>query len=266
MIFISVVLALPGQGGAWAAGWQWIAPQRVLTLLTEGSGLWLVDVRNKEAFEDSHIEGAMNIPADVLESKRLPKGKMIVLVDDSLGSRKGREAAQTLAKNGNERIFLLEGGMPAWQDEGMPLTGKGTGRIFRRVMPDELDWAIRNRIPLRIYDLRGKSKQAKGLIAQAMPVEGKDLAEKLAKASKAIGESQKKGIAAKLAAPLPIILVFPEATDPVPILEKSIRGVCGDIRYLEGSYATWTARPARKTATSPGGCPTCPGGGSGGKK
>src|SRR5689334_19737135 len=97
-----------------AAGWQWIAPQRVHGLVKEGSSLWIVDVRNPAAFEQGHIEGALNIPVDLLKVKNLPKGKLIVLGDDSLGLKNARNAAEILAKKGCDKVFILEGGIPAW--------------------------------------------------------------------------------------------------------------------------------------------------------
>ncbi|WP_054696259.1 rhodanese-like domain-containing protein [Geotalea toluenoxydans] len=91
-----MLLAMPVL--AVAAGWQWITPQRVTALVKEGSGLWLVDVRSEAAFAAGHIEGAVHIPAALFATKHLPQEKIIVLVDDSLGVRKGRECADALLK------------------------------------------------------------------------------------------------------------------------------------------------------------------------
>src|SRR6266568_1333478 len=79
---------------AFAAGWQWIVPQRVHSLVKEGSSLWIVDVRNPGVFEQGHIEGSLNIPADLLKVKNLPKAKLIVLADDSLGLKNARSSAE----------------------------------------------------------------------------------------------------------------------------------------------------------------------------
>jgi rhodanese-related sulfurtransferase len=248
-----------------AAGWQWMAPQRVTSLVKEGSGLWLVDVRSEPAFAEGHIEGAVNIPAGLLATRHLPKGKILVLVDDSLGLRKGREAAELLMKNGHDKVFLLEGGLPAWLEEGHPVAGKGSRQEFRSVMPDDIAWAQQKRIPLRIFDLRDKGDQALGPVAQAVTVEGKTLTERLEKVKTTVSEGEKKGIVAKLEKPTTVILVFPTAVDPRPLLERSFRGVAGDVRYLEGGYAAWAARPDKNVSTV-GACPTCPKGASGGKK
>ncbi|MBI1921557.1 MAG: hypothetical protein HYS23_10830 [Geobacter sp.] len=241
-----------------AVGWQWMTPQRAYNLVKEGSGLWLVDVRSEAAFEEGHIEGAVHIPAGVLATRRLPKGKIFVLVDDGLGLRKGREAADFLLKNGQEKIYLLDGGMAAWQGEGYPMAGKSVGRAFGSVMPDELKWAQENRIPLKIFDLRDADERKQGEVPQALALEGAALPERLQKA-KGLLTPQKKGLAGKLDKPATIVLVFPTGVDPRPLLEQSFRDIPGDVRYLEGGYAAWGARPEKRISTTQGGCPTCPG-------
>lgn len=251
---------------SFAASWQWISPQRVFSLMKEGSGLWIVDVRGETVFAEAHIEGAVHIPAEIIRTKRLPKAKIIVLVDDGLGLRKGREAADVLLKNGNEKVFLLEGGMPGWQGEGYPVAGIGRGNLFRGVVPDEIRWAAENRVQLRILDLRDKDEQASGAVPQAVAVEGKNLSERLEKVRKMLIAGEKKGLTAKLEKPVSTVLVFPMATDPRPVLEGSFRGIAGDIRFLEGGYAAWNAKPDKKITAARGGCSTCPGGVPGGTK
>src|SRR6266568_7086687 len=90
-----LLLILPQ--AVFAADWQWMKPQRLHSLLSEGSGLWLVDVRNPAAFEHGHIEGAIHVPAEIVPKKQFPAQKMIVLVDDSLGLKKAWVAATALA-------------------------------------------------------------------------------------------------------------------------------------------------------------------------
>ncbi|HEY6871729.1 MAG TPA: rhodanese-like domain-containing protein [Geobacteraceae bacterium] len=263
-IFPALLLLVVPQA-LFAANWQWMAPQRAFSLIKAGSGLWLVDVRSEASFAESHIEGAVNIPAALLATKRLPKGKVIVLEDDSLGQRKGREAAVALLKNGHEKVYLLAGGIPAWQEEKYPVAGKGSAPIFRSVMPDDITWAQNNRIPLRIFDVRGEAEQAQGPVSQAQAVEGNNLPERLEKVKTIIGVAGKKGLAAKLEDSATTILIFPTAVDPRPALERYLRGVPGDVRFLEGGYAAWAARPD-KSISAVGACPTCPGAKRGGEK
>jgi rhodanese-related sulfurtransferase len=258
VIFIFLLCGLPTT--TIAAGWQLMTPQRAYSLVREGSGLWLVDVRSRAAFEERHIEGAVHIAAGTIAAKRFPRQKIIVLVDDALGLRRARESAATLLKHGLEKVYVLDGGMTGWQAEGLAVAGMRGGRIFCAVMPDEIKWAQDNRIPLRIFDLREEGERAQGPIVQARAVEGDGLLERLNKVKEMIAMPPKEGLAAKLEKSAPIILIFPITADPRPLLEWSFRDFPGDVRFLEGGFAAWAAKPEKRITTAPGACPTCPGG------
>ncbi len=265
-LYISMLLCLTLSQTAFSANWQWMPPQRLFSLLKEGSGLWLVDVRSESAFNETHIEGAVHIPAEIIVTKHLPKGKIIVLVDDGLGLRKGRQAAGVLLKSGNEKVYVLDGGMFAWLNEGYGVAGNSGRWLSRGVMPDDIRWAQENHMPLRILDLRDKGEQTQAPVPQALPVDGKSLGERMEKAKEMLKKHENKGLNAKLEKPVTAILVLPAATDPLPVLESSLKGVSGDIRFLAGGYAAWNAKPDKMVTSSRGGCPTCPRGVSGGKK
>ena len=264
LVFITL-FSLSNISSSTAAVWQWIKPQRVHSLVKEGSGLWLVDVRSEPTFVESHVEGAINIPSGLIEARRLPQGKIIVIVDDSLGLKDGRHVADELLKKGHVKIFLLEGGMRAWRVEGYPVAGAGSGAAYLSVSPADVDWALDNHIPMKIYDLRGKDQQQEGKVRQALVVEGKDLNDRLGKVRKMITDEPRKGISAKLGKQETIILIFPIGSEPERILQRSFQGVEGDIRFLRGGVAAWAAKPRKDITSTVGACPTCPGGGAGGK-
>lgn len=266
MLLIGLALLLIVPAGAGAVAARWITPQRAYSLVRDGSGLWLVDIRGEAAYAAGHIEGALNIPVGLLATKSLPKGKIIVIVDDSLGLRKGREAVQLLRKSGHGKVWLLDGGVPAWRSEGYPVAGKAGGRIFPSVMPDDVAWAEKNRVPLRVLDLREKEERARGPIPQAQAVAGKTLAERLKNARAMVTGPPRKGLAGRLAPPVTTVLIFPTASDPLPALERSFGAVPGDVRYMQGGYAAWAARPDKEEIGTVGACPICPGAKTGGKK
>lgn len=257
--FITIIILLCISQMALAAGWQWIAPQRVHSLLKEGSGLWLVDVRIPSAFETGHIEGAVNIPTDLVRTKNLPKAKVIVLADDSLGLRNARSSAETLQKRGYEKVFILEGGIPAWQREGLPNTGMLDD--MRPITWDDLTWARNNSVPLRLYDLRDKEERHKGPVEGAKEIAGSTLGDRLKiVAAELRGASKNKGLAGRLEKPVPAVLVLPSSAQPLEAVRRALRGVPGDFRYLEGAYPLWVAREKEKPLPGPEVCPTCPGG------
>jgi rhodanese-related sulfurtransferase len=76
----------------------------------EGKEALWVDVRDVFAFEKSHIEGAVNIPLELLPSKlnAIPHNKLIFVYDQS--GKKGHQALRTLAGSGITNVFNVSGG------------------------------------------------------------------------------------------------------------------------------------------------------------
>lgn len=248
-----------------AAGWQTVSVKRLQGLMKEATGLWLVDVRSPAAFEQGHIEGAVNIPADTLTTKRLPKQKSVVLVDDSLGLRRARQAAEHLAAVGMEKLFILDGGLVAWQAEGHPLAGTGNYRKVRMVTPEELIWARENRVPLQVLDLREQRERELAPLAEVAVVTGATLVERIARLRELLKVAAKSAPAGKLERSATTVVILPLAGDATEALERAVRDLPGDVRYLEGGQATWMANPDKRLKLGDA-CPTCPGGTGGGVK
>lgn len=83
----------------------------------------IVDVRSEDEFERGHILNARNVPVPQIE-KRLGdfarhKAKPIILTCES-GSRCGPPAA-VLRREGFSQVFILSGGIAAWQQAGLPV-------------------------------------------------------------------------------------------------------------------------------------------------
>lgn len=84
----------------------------------------VVDVCKPEEFAASHIPDAINIPlseiADASKKLKKVKDKPIIL-SCRTGSR-ANKAARQLAKQGFETIYVLSGGLAAWQKENLPVS------------------------------------------------------------------------------------------------------------------------------------------------
>ncbi|MDH3999038.1 MAG: rhodanese-like domain-containing protein, partial [Desulfuromonadales bacterium] len=117
-----------------AAKWQQITPQQVYNLMEEGSGLWLIDVRETQAFEQTHIEGSVNISPAALATKTFPAKKKLVVTDNALGQLQAQQAAEVLVKNGQKRVYVLSGGVVAWEQAKLPMVGDGLKWPLRQVM------------------------------------------------------------------------------------------------------------------------------------
>ncbi|MBS1989603.1 MAG: rhodanese-like domain-containing protein [Cyanobacteria bacterium SZAS LIN-3] len=93
----------------------------------------LVDVRSPIEFEAEHIEGAVNIPLETLESRceEVPRKGRLVMICRS-GMRAERAAFTLMGKAFQPSV--LEGGMLAWRKAGLPIKeGKKRLPIERQI-------------------------------------------------------------------------------------------------------------------------------------
>ena len=96
------------------------------------AGLWVLDTRPAEAFEEGHVPGSLHCPVHDLSrrERELPsKGETVVVVGEA-GSR-GRASAVFLYLAWFAGVVLLEGGFPAWRGP----VEKGPGRPLSDARP-----------------------------------------------------------------------------------------------------------------------------------
>jgi len=81
-----------------------------LDAASESHGALWIDVRDVFAFNKSHVEGAVNIPLEILTSKlnALPKNKLIYVYDQT--GKKGHQALRTLIGAGFTKVLNVSGG------------------------------------------------------------------------------------------------------------------------------------------------------------
>jgi len=83
----------------------------------------VIDMRESAEYAAGHIANARHIPpaqfADHLKTLEKFKSRPIIVSCRS-GSR-AASAIDVLRKNGFNEVFMLRGGIPAWQQAGMPL-------------------------------------------------------------------------------------------------------------------------------------------------
>ena len=239
-----------------AVTWQMILPQRLAALLKEGSSVWVVDVRGAAVFGERHIEGSINIPLSNIPVKALPRQKTIVLVDDTLGVRGAREAADILVRKGYEKVFVLEGGLVGWKTEGYQISSRSSHAAVPSVMPEELVWARKNGIPIKIYDLRDKIDCQQYPVQDSIHLGGKTVAERLQQLKELLINQQRLTLSRKLEKLTTIVLVLPMADEVNKQVENIVFDIKADVRYLDGGYAAWMVKPERKTVTDLNG-PVC---------
>jgi rhodanese-related sulfurtransferase len=102
-----------------------VSPERAQELARDGREL--IDVRDPDEHEAGHIAGDRSIPFDRLRSEadQLPKDQPVVLYCRS-GDR-AAAAVQALRASGYD-AYSIEGGVLAWQEQGLPLEGEVADR------------------------------------------------------------------------------------------------------------------------------------------
>ncbi len=92
-------------------------------LLSKDSTVMLVDARTAEEFDEGHVPGAVNVPIADLTEFAASRGKtddgLVVTMCGSTG--RGEKAAEILRSHGVENVRVLQGGLKAWREEGLPV-------------------------------------------------------------------------------------------------------------------------------------------------
>ena len=101
-------------------GMSKIAAKDVPLLINRENAI-IFDLRAPKMFAAGHILGSINIAKSNAESKQITtyKNKTVILLDttNALAATFGGE----LKKQGFTTITILDGGIPAWQNTGLPL-------------------------------------------------------------------------------------------------------------------------------------------------
>jgi rhodanese-related sulfurtransferase len=112
-----------------------ISPEEAQQAIDQGA--LVLDVREPREFLERRVAGAKNIPRGLLELKAAPDSPVndpelaghpeehVVVYCTKSPSARSLFAAQTLATLGYTNVSVLDGGLNAWGDAGLP-TEEGT--------------------------------------------------------------------------------------------------------------------------------------------
>lgn len=112
---------------------QHLSPAEVANKLAQGATL--IDVRSHDEHARKHIQGSVCLPIGELDKQSLPAdGVVIFHCLSGMRTRQNTHALQNCAEHCRE-VYVLEGGLNAWQKAGLPLKIKsGTSLdIMRQV-------------------------------------------------------------------------------------------------------------------------------------
>jgi rhodanese-related sulfurtransferase len=159
LVLAALALCLVGARPAWA-----ISVEDLSERLAAGERIQVVDVRLPLVFERAHIPGAINIPARLVEGKRIPALGEVVVVGDGLDLETARLASESLGRRPGIQSDWLEGGFEAWRERGERFAGSAAaaGRLPRAsqgatyVRYADVARAARTNPGLVLVDLRGQ--------------------------------------------------------------------------------------------------------------
>jgi len=94
-----------------------------LTQLMNAGGTVVVDLSASGDFEKGHIAGSRNAQASAFgpDNKLVANAKQSPVVLVCRSGNASETAAKALKKAGFEKVYVLDGGIPAWQQAELPL-------------------------------------------------------------------------------------------------------------------------------------------------
>ena len=117
-IFLAALLLAGCAAPAEEITYRQVNMDEAITMMEEGSGYIILDVRTPEEFADKHIPGAINIPNETIgtdEIPELPDKDQLILVYCRSGNR-SKQASEKLVARGYTNIVEF-GGINDWPGE-----------------------------------------------------------------------------------------------------------------------------------------------------
>ena len=104
-------------------GYKGLQPAGLTALVNRDNAL-VVDLRPSADFEKGHVPGARNVQMSQFdpENKQLAAARALPVVLVCKAGQTSGAAAKRLRKAGFEHVYVLDGGIGAWQQAGLPLT------------------------------------------------------------------------------------------------------------------------------------------------
>jgi rhodanese-related sulfurtransferase len=198
MLAISLASA-PRLAMATSAGVHEINCADVSVMLKSTAAPTLIDVRYPDAYQRSHIPGAVSLPFYDLKKIQYKKDAPIVVYCSGIGCSLSHDAALELQDMGYTNVKSLYGGIAEWEKKGLPLerdpnapTTVKPPYFFPRwaafhqtdVSPKDLSAKLKSGGQFTFIDIRPEREYAAGHIAGALNVPLEQLQDKLKGLSK----------------------------------------------------------------------------------
>lgn len=144
-----------------------VTAQQLHEMLGRGDKVTIIDIRSKWAYAKSHIPGAINIPARIIATKRLPSLGTVIVCGDGIRTGLTLEAVQDLNAKTGICADMLEGGFGAWDALNLPNTRKsGLGRERLRYLSyQDFEKAAAENPDMVLVDLRRTRQEDETAVA-----------------------------------------------------------------------------------------------------
>lgn len=105
-----------------------VTPNQAAALYKDKQAI-IVDVREQDEWDEQHIAGAIFIPLDQVESRigELAEYKDSTIIMQCRSGRRSNIASAALIDAGFSKVYNLEGGILAWDEQGLA-TVKGAAK------------------------------------------------------------------------------------------------------------------------------------------
>lgn len=99
-----------------------LKPQGAVELINRSEAL-VLDVRSDDEYKDGRILDAVHIPLGLLGNRlqELDKFRGRPIVVSCRSGSRSRQACAMLKKSGFDQLYVLDGGVMAWQNANLPL-------------------------------------------------------------------------------------------------------------------------------------------------
>ena len=123
--------------------------------------VFLIDVRNRDAFEALKIPGSLNIPLYAVKTRPFLKSRPMVLVNEGFAASLLERECRQLNQKGF-KAAILAGGLNAWRYRNGPLEGdllqlKTFSTVSSRTYHQEKDFS--NSIVIEVSEVRGSNSK-----------------------------------------------------------------------------------------------------------
>ncbi len=164
-----------------------IATEELKTILATADAQYLViDARNPAEYQEVHIQGAINIPANKFKEFQhlLPQDKTVQLIFYCNGVKCGKSnrAAKSAREEGYTNILIYAEGMPVWEEKGLPIyAGPNFEEHIKTTMlsPGELQTLIKEKNSgITVVDVRDAEEYKEGHIPGSINIAAEIFASK----------------------------------------------------------------------------------------